>query len=198
MDCHREIPLYEATDDNLVALLYQPILYDCEVLTLNEFGSFALSETPGVHNSISWGNRIPRFVTWADFTTLTGRRFVVLNAHIDGRYGRAESLELIRRKLGQFGVPVILVGDFNMYGLNPRVRRLDLLDASSGRPGGTFTGFGPVGLWRVDLVLVSREIEVRRSGTIRYRERGLIPSDHYPVYADIVLPPGNGYERLGR
>lgn len=186
---HREVRFLSPTRDHYEAIIYQPILYECEALTLNRSGSFALSETPEVYNSISWGNRIPRFVTWAELETLDGRRFVVFNTHIDTRYGRAESLELIRRTLDQIDVPVILVGDFNMTGMNPRIRRLGLVDASSGRRGRTFNSFSPFGLWRIDHVLVSSQIEVHGSGVVRFRESGIVPSDHFPVYADLIVPP---------
>ncbi len=186
---HRDVRFHSPTREHHEAILYQPILYDCETLSLETSGSFALSDTPEVYNSVSWGNRIPRFVTWAVFSTLDGRRFAVFNTHLDTRYGRAESLELIARRVGQSDVPVILMGDFNMPGLNPRIRLLGLVDACSARNGGTFNSFGPVGLCRIDHVLVSPGIEVYGSGVVRFRKLGIVPSDHFPVYADLVVPP---------
>ena len=186
---HHEVRYHSPTRDHHEAIIYQPILYDREALSLEASGSFALSDTPGLHNSVSWGNRIPRLVTWAEFLTRDGRRFAVLNTHLDIRHGRAESLDLIRRTLDQFDAPVILMGDFNMTGLNPRIRRLGLVDAGSPRLGGTFSGFGPVGLLRIDHIFVSPQVGVLGSGTIRLRESGISPSDHFPVYADLIVPP---------
>jgi len=189
---HREIRYHEPTSGHERAILYQPILYACDVLTLERPGSFALSETPWEYNSTSWGNSIPRFVTWAEFRTPDGGRFVVLNTHIDTCHGRSQSLELIGRVIERFAVPVILLGDFNMHAWNANVRRLGLVDAAPGFPGGTFTGFSRVGLWRIDLILVSPGIELSGGGVIRSRERGIAPSDHVPVYVDLCLPTSSG------
>jgi endonuclease/exonuclease/phosphatase family metal-dependent hydrolase len=54
---------------------------------------------------------------------------------------------------------------------------------------GTFNGFdgqrdGP----KIDYVFVEPDTRVREAGIVHDNRDGRYPSDHYPVYAEILLP----------
>ncbi len=81
--------------------------------------------------------------------------------------------------------PVILTGDMNAPPDAAEIRPLrqalrDVWNDSDGN-GATFPAEGPSR--RIDFVLVSRDIEVRRARVVRTDA-----SDHLPVVADLVLP----------
>jgi endonuclease/exonuclease/phosphatase family metal-dependent hydrolase len=60
------------------------IFYATGRLRALAWGDLWLSDTPGVAGSATWGNRLPRIVTWARFQDkATGREFTVANTHLD-------------------------------------------------------------------------------------------------------------------
>jgi endonuclease/exonuclease/phosphatase family metal-dependent hydrolase len=81
-------------------------------------GTFWLSDTPEVPASTTWGNSIPRIVTWGRFVeSRTGRAVYVYNVHFDHASEpsrRKSAILLAKRIAGRTHTdPVILTGDFN-------------------------------------------------------------------------------------
>src|SRR5690554_675678 len=73
-----------------------PIVYDSRRLRLLEWRQTALSDTPDVPGSTSWGNMVPRVVITATFSDLaTGNEFQAVNTHLDhlSRKSRLRSAE---------------------------------------------------------------------------------------------------------
>lgn len=196
-------------DDGREAGEYSAILYRRDRFELLEQGTFWLSDTPEVPGSKSWGNRIPRVVTWARLRDRDGLgTFYVYNTHWDhqSQPSRERSAELLRAHIlaREHPDPVIVTGDFNAGELNPAYRMLlgDVApDATGGRaelrlidtfravhPGaeevGTFNGFGRgAGLDKIDGVLVTSGWTVHDADIVRTRYGGRFPSDHFPVTA---------------
>lgn len=174
---------------------FDPLAYD----------HFWLSDTPATIGSASWGNRIPRMVTWVRFRErTTGRELVFVNTHFDheSQPARERSAELLLERLRAFGdtTPVILVGDFNAAaGSNPVHDRLTGVDAFAdswvvlGLPDTlkTFHAFRGVeaarGAGRIDWILTRGPVEVLSSEIITDARDGQYPSDHFPVVARLRL-----------
>jgi endonuclease/exonuclease/phosphatase family metal-dependent hydrolase len=158
---------------------------------------------------MDWGNRIPRICTWARFVGREdGVRFYVYNVHLDheSQASRQRSVELLARRIRSrsHGDAVVLTGDFNAGETNPVIRffsrdevgaRLDLVDTfrelhPDARLVGTFNGFrGDNDGEKIDYVFATSDIRVLDATIVRDHASGRFPSDHYPVYARLQLPP---------
>ncbi len=93
---------------------YNAILFNKTKYKLEDSGTFWLSETPDTP-SVGWDGRTFSICTYAKLTEIsTGKQFVVMNTQLDS-YGRNSAnygASLICEKAAQFGLPVILAGDF--------------------------------------------------------------------------------------
>lgn len=104
---------------------YSAILYDEDRLELVGSDTFWLSDAPEVVASTSWGNRIPRIVTWARFRDRrTHRTFYVFNTHWDheSQPSRERSAALLLERIAARehpDEPVLVTGDFNAGESNP-------------------------------------------------------------------------------
>lgn len=184
-------------EDEFVAIFYDARRFDAE-----ESGNFWFSDTPEVPGSMHWGNYVPRMTTWARLRSReTGARFLFVNTHLDHFHPRARTRGakmLAERFPASVGDPMLLVGDFNSL---PRRFVHKLLTRESGfedafniarekshRFGGSFHGFTGRGLMRLDWILCRPRWEVLRHVTVRDRPRGVHPSDHFPVLAEMRVP----------
>ena len=189
---------------------YMGLFYKKDRLRLKESGDFWLSDTPSVPGSTSWGNTIPRMVTWALFQDKSGGRpFYVYNTHFDcdsacgnsdGNYTRLKMAELIAKRARNLRHPVLLTGDFNdaagasdSYSHLTGKGRFGDTWEESGKRGpivGTFNNYGPIQLGgnRIDWILrkgAVRTLEVRID--TYGQDTGDFASDHLPVVADVVV-----------
>ena len=183
---------------------YSAILYRASRFDLSDSGTFWLSATPKQPGSKTWGNNLPRIVTWARLLDRTsGRRMVMFNTHWDheSQPARLKSGELLGKrvhKLASTDEPVIVTGDYNAALKNPAF--VSLLEGGSLRDTfravhpdetdvGTFNGFGKqTQSPKIDAVLVSDHWEVKDAAIVRTRDGERFPSDHYPVTATVELP----------
>jgi endonuclease/exonuclease/phosphatase family metal-dependent hydrolase len=151
-----------------------------------------LSPTPTRPGSRGWDAKLTRVVTLARLrrgTTTLG----VANTHFDfGPVSRANSAALIVETLsGESDRPWVVLGDLNSV---PDSRPLQVLaDAGYVDPfpsdaGGTEHGFtGATDRTRIDYVLAGPGIRVEDAWISHDRPQGRLPSDHWPVVADIVI-----------
>lgn len=177
-----------------------PVLVRREGPTVRASRTRWYGETPDVPGTRLDEARFPRLATLCE---LSGPgevgRFQLVNTHLDSAVvaNRRRSVEQL---LGWLDVasPTVVLGDLNDP---PGGASLRLLEAAGLRPalaaeaGGTahnFTGRldGP----RIDHVLVSAHWDVVSADVVADRAGCLLPSDHWPVRAD--LRPGGG-ERSG-
>ncbi|MBQ8382596.1 MAG: hypothetical protein IJX47_05245 [Clostridia bacterium] len=95
---------------------YNAILFNKTKYKLEDSGTFWLSETPETA-SVGWDGRTFSICTWAKLTEISsGEQFVVMNTQLDtyGRSAAGNGASLICEKAAEFGLPVILAGDFGV------------------------------------------------------------------------------------
>lgn len=180
-----------------------PLFYDAERLELADWRQRALSATPELHASRSWGNLARRIVVSAEFTDLeTGTRLLAFNTHLDHLSGRSRLhsarmiVRLVRTALAEDPTAVIVVtGDFNADERSATQRTLTeggtlhdawLIAAEQVTPQwATFSNYrGPrPGGRRIDHILVGGAVQVGRAGINATRFDGMAASDHEPVQA---------------
>lgn len=186
---------------------FAPIFYKSGKLELLEHGTFWLSDRPD-EPSKGWDAAFPRVATWGKFRDRrTGRRFVMLNTHLDhvGRQARIEGAKLIVRRLQDIsdGLPILLTADLNArpdsepYRVMTDVLRDTTRAASAGHTGPEGTAIGwlgppgrrapirPVGV--IDYVLASPSVRVRWTQTLPEAWDGRQLSDHRAVLVDLDL-----------
>jgi endonuclease/exonuclease/phosphatase family metal-dependent hydrolase len=158
----------------------------------------ALSDTPAVAGSRSWGNMVPRIAVVADFTDLaTGLPLRHVNTHFDhlSRRSREASARMMLEIVAEVQVPTIVAGDTNA-GVETEAHRLlvesgALVDAWDGARDrltpewGTWSNYkAPKRTTRrIDWMLVTPDVEVERVGINTTRTAGRAPSDHEALQA---------------
>ena len=167
------------------------ILYDKNLFSLKEYGTFWLSETP-TKPSTGWGATIKRTTTWVKLELKSnGRQFYFVNTHLDHQSAKAkeEGLKLIQKKIDEMngaGLPVVLTGDFNESTTSTIFKNLSLKDA---RVEAKLTdNFATSNGWGEKSQLIDHifygDLDVLSFETIRDRWEGYTYiSDHYPVMA---------------
>lgn len=184
-----------------------PIGFDTRALRFVEGGTFWLSSTPG-KPSRAWDAAFPRIVTWARLRVRgTLQAVLVLNTHWDhigllARYQSAVQMLGWIQSHAKRCEPVVVLGDFNSELDSSQMKALmqaplSLRDAraASGTapfgPMGTFNGFqiAPAASPAIDHILVSRRVAVKRFAVFAQGIEGRVPSDHYPVLADVAFGP---------
>jgi endonuclease/exonuclease/phosphatase family metal-dependent hydrolase len=175
-----------------------PLMYDADRLELLEWRQTALSATPFVPGSITWGNPTPRMVVAATFRgRATGVEFRVLNTHFDNfsRRSRMHSADEILRLVALSSLPTIVTGDFNAdddslvhAAITASGALVDTWNSAQTRLTplwGSFANYGPPQLERkrIDWILATPKVSVIRTGINVTRFDGKWPSDHAPVQA---------------
>lgn len=194
-------------DDGKTAGEYCPIMFRTERFDLLKQNTFWLSETP---DSVSrgWDAACHRIVTWGHFRDKkTSEEFYLFNTHFDhkGQIARRNGAALVVKKVKEIAKdsPFIVTGDFNATpGSEPMNVLLSeknnplLLDAKwlswepHHGPTYTYTGFDPTIHFSgepIDYILVHPRISVQQHATIGDHYNGLLPSDHFPVIAEVVI-----------
>ncbi len=169
---------------------------------LRDAGTFWLSDTPGIPGSATWGNEIPRTVTWLRLTDrATHRPFYVFNTHWDHRSqpSRLRSAELLAMRINRRaspGDPVLLLGDFNALPHNPAIKtlvsRAGLIDPlQSLHP--EQKEIPTLHFWRglavnrsinVDHIFIAGGPAEILAAAIRHHDQPIL-SDHFPVTARV-------------
>ncbi|WP_447931339.1 endonuclease/exonuclease/phosphatase family protein [Sphingopyxis fribergensis] len=208
-----DLPAYQfvgvARDDGKEKGEYSPLGFRRDRFTLVGSGTFWLSPTPDTPSK-GWDAALPRIATWARLHDRSAKRILlVVNTHFDhiGEVARQESARQIRRWIdGQrkAGETAVLMGDFNSPATsNPYAA---IVEAGKGAlrdsrtisrtphygPLGTFTGFkiAQMDPSPIDHIFVSDDVTVLRHATLTDQNGGKLPSDHYPVVADLCIGKG--------
>ena len=178
------------------------VFYDSAQLTLVESGNFWLSDTPDVVGSITWGNLMPRMVSWGLFQRQAdGKRFYLLNTHLPYRDEdeprRVLGAKLIIEKIAALpkDIPVVVTGDFNSEPGSSTYKAFTTALGDARRLAGkvdgprlTFHDFSGKPTVELDWILV-RGFKVDRFSTLDDQPGGVLPSDHYPVQAELRFAP---------
>lgn len=174
------------------------VLFRHERLRLDSWTVRWLSDTPAVPASRSWGNPIPRIVTLCRFTDgHDGARFGFADTHWDGASAasRERSAEALLGWLDP-ALPWIVAGDLNATAGDPAVARL--LAGGLEDPLAHLGERGPRAAthhhWdgategtRIDHIFVTPHWRVLAARIDHARPGGRLPSDHWPVVAELVL-----------
>ena len=184
---------------------FMAVFYRKDRLEPLEYDNYWLSDTPGIAGSKTWGNNYPRMVTWVRFRDrLRGGEFLFVNTHFDHevQHSRERSAALILERLASTppGLPVVLVGDFNVgAGANPVYSLITgpgrftdtWVAAGNADTLGTFHGFKGVaaarGERRIDWILLRGPASVVSTEIITDARGTQLPSDHFPVAARVRL-----------
>lgn len=171
-------------------------------------GTFWLSETPDEPSTFP-GAACPRIASWVMLRDDAngGRELIVVNTHWDhvSAEARHHAAGLIRGRLERFvaGLPAIVMGDLNANEASEPLRTLLadglLIDSyrrvhPTAEPNeATYHGFrGKTEGTRIDFVLATRDFVATDAEIVRQEASdGRLPSDHYPVTAELLWPlPG--------
>ena len=184
---------------------FMAVFYRLDRLEPLEYDHYWLSDTPLVAGSRTWGNNYPRMVTSVRFRDrASGGQLLFVNTHLDHEVqaSREQSAALILERLAPVpdSLPIVLVGDFNAdAGTNPVYTLLTgtggFTDSWSagGMPDtlGTFHGFRGTeaarGRRRIDWILLRGPGRFLSTAILTDARDGQLPSDHFPVVADIRL-----------
>lgn len=157
-------------------------------LEIRSWDQLALSRTPQVAGSRSWGSSFPRVVVLARLRDrVTGAEFTVANTHLDHLSGWARRRSALMIAGLVAGRPAIVLGDANAgIGSAPYRELTETLDDGwlvaeehLSEEWGTWANYRePRPGRRIDWLLVSRDVRVRRIGMNVARG-----SDHLPVQA---------------
>lgn len=188
---------------------FSPLGFRRDRFALVASGTFWLSPSPDVPGK-GWDAAYPRVATWARLKDKGARRsLLVVNTHMDhvGTTARLESARQIRRWMAanrRAGESAVLMGDFNSpvdsapysaiteAGDGALSDTLTISRTPHFGPRGTFTGFrieqndaSPI-----DHIFVGDGVAVLRHATLTQHTGGKLPSDHYPVLADLCIGKG--------
>ncbi|UKK84284.1 endonuclease/exonuclease/phosphatase family protein [Sphingopyxis sp. BSN-002] len=212
-DIEADLPGYSfvgvARDDGKDKGEFSPLGYRRDRFALVASGTFWLSPTPDVPGK-GWDAAYPRVASWARLTDKAGKRsLLVVNTHMDhvGLTARLEGAKLIRSWIAghrKAGDTVVLMGDFNSPTGSPAYAAIAEAGADALRDTLTITRtphFGPLGTFTafkvdqvepspIDHIFVSDGVTVLRHATLTQQTGGKLPSDHYPVLADLCVGKG--------
>ena len=211
MDLEQMLPEYKwvgvGRDDGKTQGEYAAIFYRHARFELLASGNFWLSEKPEQAGSVGWDAAITRLVTWAKLRDGgSGKTFFHFNTHFDhmGQKAREESAKLLRARITAIAgtEAVVLTGDFNATEASPvykilveaapplrmlkNARALSTLPHHG--PDWTFHGFGKATeRTTIDFIFVSEGMRVLRHAALFEYGEERYPSDHLPVFAEVVL-----------
>lgn len=187
---------------------FMAVFYRRERFVPLAFDHYWLSDTPRQIGSKTWGNSLPRMVTWVRFRDRrTDVEFTLVNTHFDHRSeeSREHSAELLLARCGQLDAdePLLVTGDFNAAAGDSAPYRIlvgegGLSDtwttaAQRGPAVGTFHGYrepAPGGR-RIDWILSRGGVETLTTEIPTFEQGGQYPSDHFPVLARVRLSDGS-------
>lgn len=211
LDMEKGLPGYKYTgvarDDGKQKGEYSCIFYNTNRLELLASETFWLSETPTVAGSKSWDAAITRVVTWAKFKDRkTKKVFYHFNTHFDhmGQVARRESAKLLLKAVDSIAgkTPAVITGDFNAQPQDEPIRvivdesnPLKLIDskavsaAAHFGPNGTFNAFQAreQADQPIDYIFLKGNWKVAQHATLSQTWGGLFSSDHFPVFARLML-----------
>ncbi|HEY7874624.1 MAG TPA: endonuclease/exonuclease/phosphatase family protein [Actinomycetota bacterium] len=179
---------------------YVPLFFRTARFDMEDHGDFWLSPTPEVEGSRGWDTDLPRHCTWARLLDhQSGARAAIFNTHLDsqGAVARFEAAKLIVGRIRVASTyPSIVMGDFNaeedsdplttfrsagfrdtfrvLYPDEPDVQTVHHYTELSGDR-------------KIDYILCDDAWDVVSAEIVREPAAGRLPSDHYPVVAELAL-----------
>jgi endonuclease/exonuclease/phosphatase family metal-dependent hydrolase len=158
------------------------IIYKCDIKA-GESKIWAISSTPEVIGSNSYGLAYPRTLVWSQFNVGPTTQIAFYATHLD-IIPKVIQQDFVNDRICETynGRSVVLVGDFNTDNIQPFIDN-GLKDTSGIGP--TFNGFGGYGGPKIDYILVSKDI-INSKGNIVYdKVNDQFASDHAFVIASL-------------
>jgi len=174
------------------------IMYRKDKYNLVDSDTIWLSETPD-EVSIGWDAKHHRTCTWVILENKeTGEKYAHINTHLDhvGEQARTNGLALVLDLAESFDMPVVVTGDFNFPKSDPLYTQLvsgslkDTQDiAEKTMTGKTYHAYdGGEDGEPIDFICVNSKItDVKEYRIVRDKYGDSYISDHFPIYADMVL-----------
>jgi endonuclease/exonuclease/phosphatase family metal-dependent hydrolase len=177
---------------------YVPLFFSRDRFDVEESGDFWLSPTPETEGSRGWDASVPRHCTWASLLDRpSGTRLASFNTHLDvwGEVARREAVRVIVARLALVpGLPSVVMGDMNaMEDSEPLTAfrdaglvdtfRLIHPDADDVQTIHQYVNLS--GTRKIDYILCDRRWDVLDAEIVREHAAGRLPSDHFPVVADL-------------
>ncbi|MBR5113623.1 MAG: endonuclease/exonuclease/phosphatase family protein [Clostridia bacterium] len=177
-----------------------PIFYLKAKFSLEDSGNFWISDTPDVPSK-GPGAACIRICTWAKLKDrITGKVFIHVNTHYDhvSEEARVQGALIVTRFIEENfkGIPVVFTADMNTSekGEAYATMTANLTDARFAaqdcKTYGTFHGGkNPADKsdYYIDFILCSDNFEVASYRTVTQGVDNRFTSDHFPIYADLVL-----------
>ena len=178
---------------------FSAVFYKKDEFEVIDKGNFWLSETPEKPGSKGWDAACIRICSWAKLRRKKdGKEFVHLNTHLDhiGEVAMQKGAELVAERGTEIaaGAPAFFTGDFNVTPDSAPCRAVKACGFKDARDmtdrtdmGDTYHAFedpnAPHSV--IDYVFCKGDITVKQFKVVRKHIDGEIPSDHYPVFADV-------------
>ena len=193
-------------EDGMAKGEYAAILVKADRFTIEDSGTFWLSDTPEIVASSTWGNQVVRICTWAKlYDRRSKQAFHFFNTHLDHEtpLARQKGTELILSRMAAIGSsgPYILTGDFNAIPSDPlhaliKASPQNFVDVwatlhptATAEDSGTAHGFtGKINKGRIDYIYASKSFGLVESEVLHDHEGNNYPSDHFPVRATLTFP----------
>ena len=179
---------------------YSAVFYLKDKYNALDSGTFWLSDTPN-KVSFGWDAACRRVCSWVVLENKeTGEKYVHLNSHFDhiGVAARENSVKLILDKAAEFtDLPVVFTADLNVIQgsdnynqfINSRILRDTKFDTSDTMSYCTYHDTEPEKHAQdiIDYVLINSHFDTVKYRVVTEGIDGRYVSDHYPIYADIVI-----------
>lgn len=203
------LPGYSCTgrgrDDGLLRGEFTPLFYRTNRFVVLSAETFWLSDTPELPGSNTWNaacNRVATIAILIDRTDGTSLGICVTHMDHVSEQARRKGSALIRRRIARYGdgLAWVVMGDFNarpgsvphnnLVGPGGKVQLLDTFAAANpNAPAETSSFHGYAGRpspgQRIDWVLATADLQALAAGICKFKYRGIYPSDHFPVWADL-------------
>lgn len=179
---------------------YSAIFYLKDKYEVVESDTFWFSETPE-KPSKGWDASMNRICTWAVLENKeTGEKYVHLNAHFDhiGDQARKNSVDMILEKAKEYkDLPVVYTADMNIVEGTEYYERMvsdgtlkdtkyiadDTMDYLTFHDLNPSENEGRI----LDYVMVNDKFDAKVYKVVTAGVDGRFVSDHYPIYADIII-----------
>lgn len=170
--------------------------YRTDLFELIESETFWLSETPNVISK-SWGSNCYRICTLDVLKDKrTEKKFVVANTHLDNSADsiRLKQIGVVLNKINQYNLPTLLLGDMNSRSYSKTISAIknELVDIGVGQADelkGTFNNFKLTESYNVKsdwIFQTNGSFIVNKYAVITNSYNNKYPSDHFPIYAELV------------
>ncbi len=174
---------------------HNPLFYNTYTVKLLDSGDFGINPRGRIMHA-----HLPRICTWGFFENKdTGKKFYVYNTHLDNSSGliRKRQIQKILQHVKKHTVkdPVIIMGDFNtklsgktktsLFSKAGFVHAKTIAKSVEG-PKETRTGWNNKQLKTIDHIFVRPRKSMVEKYVVVASPEGVFPSDHRPVFIDIV------------